>query len=293
MKINVNSDQREDIEGMTNEYPYVMHIADINEVSIPWHWHEEVEFEYVNSGVLEVTTINQTYRFRANEAFFINTNVLCAMKGDERETKTLITSHLFNEIFLGGHFKSIFQTKYITPVLQNKNIDIVEIRGTNNRQKQILSKLKVVARIQGEEKSEFQTRNLFSEIWLLLLEEIAESERKQVTGRYMNQDRIQTMLSYIHQNYGEKVTLEDIADSAAISKRECTRCFQKSIQKTPVEYLMEYRIEKAEKLLSCTEEPVVNIALQTGFSSNAYFGKIFKQQKGVTPGVYRKNHRKL
>lgn len=293
MKISVGSNQRENIEGITVEYPYVMHYGDLSNSPVPWHWHEEVEFEYINSGRLEVTTINQSYQFEANEAFFINTNVLCAMNEIKGEDKTIITSHLFHEIFLGGHFKSVFQTKYMTPLLQNKTIDILEIRGTNNRQKQILTKLKTASRIQGEERSEFQTRNLFSEIWMLLLDEIEEVEKEKKPGKHANQDRIQVMLSYIHQNYMEKITLEDIAGSASISKRECSRCFQKSIQKTPVEYLMEYRIDKAERLLVNTDDSIIEIALQTGFSNNAYFGKIFRQQKNVTPGIYRKQHKKI
>lgn len=291
MKITVNGNQKENIEGISIEYPYVMHFVDVNVAPVPWHWHEEVEFEYIMSGELEVTTINQTYRFKANEAFFKNTNVLCSMKAAKNEP-TEILSHLFNEIFLGGHFKSIFQTKYITPLLQNKRIDILEIRGTTPRQKQILTKLKAVARLQKKERNEFQTRNLFSEIWLLLLDEVEDYERQNHSQKYQDPDRIQTMLSYIHQNYAEKITLEDIAASASISKRECTRCFRKSIQKTPIDYLLEYRIEKAESLLTGTSDSITDIALRTGFSNNAYFGKLFKAQKGLTPGAYRKKYQR-
>ncbi|MCU6698236.1 hypothetical protein [Laedolimicola ammoniilytica] len=70
--------------------------------------------------------------------------------------------------FLAGHFKSIFETKYLEPVLQNKKLDILELRGTNENQQKILVKLRAAARLQNELDTEFQTRNLFSEIWLLL-----------------------------------------------------------------------------------------------------------------------------
>ena len=56
------------------------------------------------------------------EGFFINTNVLCSM---ENQDHCQIDSHLLNSTFLAGHFKSIFETKYLEPVLQNKKLDIL------------------------------------------------------------------------------------------------------------------------------------------------------------------------
>lgn len=52
--------------------------------------------------------------------------------------------------------------------MQNKKLDILELRGTNENQQKILVKLRAAARLQNELDTEFQTRNLFSEIWLLL-----------------------------------------------------------------------------------------------------------------------------
>lgn len=98
------------------------------------------------------------------------------------------------------------------------------------------------------------------------------------------------MLAFIHRNYAEKITLEQIASSAMISKRECLRCFQTAIGKPPVAYLLEYRIQKAEQLLRATGLSVTEIAMQTGFSGSAYFAKMFRELRGISPGQYRKEH---
>ena len=100
------------------------------------------------------------------------------------------------------------------------------------------------------------------------------------------------MLTFIRQNYREKLSLEDIARSASISKSECLRCFRTSIDRSPFEYLQDYRIEIAERLLRSTDDSVLDIALQTGFSNSAYFGKIFREVHGISPGVYRKRYQK-
>ena len=88
-------------------------------------------------------------------------------------------------------------------------------------------------------------------------------------------------------------SLEDIAESAAISDRECLRCFQASIHQSPVEYLIEYRVRAAAKLLETTDRPITEIAMATGWSSSSYFTKMFRRIYGKTPNEYRKERSAL
>ena len=74
-----------------------------------------------------------------------------------------------------------------------------------------------------------------------------------------------------------------------ISPREALRCFQNGIHETPFEYLIEYRIEIAKKLLKSTKLSMTEVAQETGFSSSAYFSKIFKRECNMTPLEYRKH----
>lgn len=291
MIIKLKSNRKEMVEGLAPEFPYVLHRADLGTMRVPWHWHEEVEFNYVEKGSVELSTTDQTYCFREGEGFFINTNVLCAMRGKTDELPGILESHLFHPVFLSGHFRSIYETKYMEPLLQNRNVDVIAFRNREERQRKILRKLREAADIQKNENMEFRIRNLFSEIWLMLLEEAEYQEQEKTPAKLVNQERVQNMISYIQQNYQERIRLEDIAAAAAVSRRECIRCFQSSIQKTPFEYLLEYRLEMAERLLQNTELPIGEIALQTGFTDSAYFGKMFKKYRGMSPGQYRRQNR--
>lgn len=282
-EIKISDSQKEAVRGITVEYPYVLHYSDISRNPIPWHWHEEVEFGYVLSGKLEILTTEKKYIFTKDQGYFMNTNVLSSMRATEEGTE--IHTHLFHPVFLSGHFHSIFETKYINPVIHNRNLEIVQLKGESKNQADILKMLCQAYQIQKREETEFETRNLFSEIWMLLLKEI-ECQPVQ-TVNLKNQERIQTMLSFIHQNYRDKISLEEIAASAAVSTRECIRCFQATIKKPPIEYLMDYRIDMAGKLLKKTDLSVTEITYQTGFSSSSYFGKIFRKKTGMTPAKYR------
>lgn len=61
MKLDVTASQLERIEGLTAEFPYVLHRLNPSEVSTPWHWHEELEFVYVVQGSLTVHTTTRDY----------------------------------------------------------------------------------------------------------------------------------------------------------------------------------------------------------------------------------------
>ena len=291
--ISLKNNQLEEVAGITPEYPFVMHRTDMRTVHIPWHWHEEIEFGYVCSGAVRVTTVNSSYVFKKGEGYFINSNILACMENGDNSPQSIYETYLFHPVFLSGHFKSIFETRYIQPVIQDRRFDIIELKGMSSPQKNILSMLKKASSIQDEADCEFKTRNLFSEIWLELIREIRILENDKIPARLVEQDRIQTMLAYIQNHYDEHITLSDIAASAAVSERECTRCFKAAINRTPFEYLTDYRIETAEKHLKNTDDPIIDIALRCGFSNGAYFSKVFKEQRGVSPGTFRRTARDI
>lgn len=285
MIIRVSHNQMEEIEGLHNEYPYAYHHVKLSQTDVPWHWHEALEFNYVSEGCVKVSTAGQSYVFRKGEGFFINGNRLATMTD---MGGCVLESHLFEPVFLSGHYKSVFETKYLSPVTQNRHIELVAFHGENELQRRILQKLWKLSLLQKDLDVEFQTRNLLSEIWLLFLEELRSNKEDVSEAVSRNQERILTMMAYIQENYDRKMTLREIADSAAVSTRECLRCFQNSIKQSPMEYLISHRIDVAKKLLKDARISATEIAIRTGFNSPAYFSQIFKRETGKTPSQYRK-----
>ena len=290
MKIKLRLDQMEEVEGLYTQYPYAYHHVDLSRTQIPWHWHEALEFNYILEGTMKVFTAGQSYTFRKGEGFFINSNVLTSM---EDVSGCVIDSHLFHPVFLSGHFQSIFETKYLLPVIQNKQADLIPFRGESPAGRQLLQKLRQLAPLQQQENTEFQTRNLVSEIWLLLMEELPLRQPAPPACALRNRERVQTMLAFIHEHFAEKLTLEEIAASASVSPRECLRCFKDAIHQSPIEYLLAYRITAAKKLLDTSDCSITEAALRTGFNSAAYFSQQFKAHTGKTPLSYRKEQNSI
>jgi YesN/AraC family two-component response regulator len=204
----------------------------------------------------------------------------------------VMDSHLFHPVFLSGHFKSIFETKYMNPVIQNRHLELVPFYMGTEEHRGLIGKLRQLGSLQKQLDNEFQTRNLLSEIWLLLLEALRSADDSMYSAG-KNQDRILSMLSFIQENFSEKLTLEQIAASAAVSTRECLRCFRNSIRQSPMEYLMDYRIQSAKKLLETSDKSITDIALLCGFNSSSYFTKQFHKLCGKTPAAYRKEWKQI
>ena len=129
--LNLNQHLKELNPHGTLDFPcagYSSYYTDKEENAVPWHWHEELEFDYIVSGAVKLTTTNQSCVFQRGEGFFINTNVLCTMAPLEESQAAVMDSHLFHPTFMGGHFKIIFSTKYLEPVLKNRKMEILKLQ---------------------------------------------------------------------------------------------------------------------------------------------------------------------
>ncbi|WP_445928165.1 helix-turn-helix transcriptional regulator [Levilactobacillus sp. HBUAS70063] len=78
-----------------------------------------------------------------------------------------------------------------------------------------------------------------------------------------------------------------MASNAQISRTACFRIFQSVFDKTPNEFLNDYRMSMALSFLKDTSQPLTEISLNCGFQSASYFGKKFKSSFGMTPKQYR------
>lgn len=98
---------------------------------------------------------------------------------------------------------------------------------------------------------------------------------------------VQKAIAYISANYSYSITVEDIADYVGLSRSHLFRSFEKVIEKSPKEYLTDFRIRQACNLLENTDLSITAIANSVGFENNLYFSKAFHKIKGISPKNYR------
>lgn len=294
-EIVLNSNGKERVPGITREFPYAFHYTDSGILSmetLPWHWHEEMEFVYVVKGAVEYRSNHQSMIMEEGTGAFVNSNLLHMIHVPYKEKEVIWHSHLLSGMVLSGFSGSVFEDFYVMPVTKCKSLEMLHITGKTENQRNILKLLIEAAKAANDTEfgHELLIRNLFSSIWIYLMADTRELLQKKGKENGIENERMKLMLSFINDHYDRKISLEDISDAANLSPRECLRCFKRNINMTPFQYLLEYRVEKAAELLAGDRGSIIEIALTTGFNTSSYFGKIFKEIKGCTPKEYRKNY---
>lgn len=93
---------------------------------------------------------------------------------------------------------------------------------------------------------------------------------------------------FMEQHFGEEITVKYLAKLGNVSESSFSRKFKKELQLTPMEYLMEVRMEQAKKLLRRKAIPITQVALRCGFGSGSHLAASFQKSCHMTPSEYRK-----
>ncbi|WP_026675453.1 AraC family transcriptional regulator [Alkalihalobacterium bogoriense] len=136
----------------------------------------------------------------------------------------------------------------------------------------------------GDEKdpaNQLKEQMVFSECMRLLqLEAITiPTSAEQVTNQ---------LVSFIHAHYQEPIKINDIAKELLFHPDYVTRCMQKTMGITPIQYVNQYRLLQAKRLLASTNKKINSIGKEVGISDGTYFSRLFKQYEGISPTEYRR-----
>jgi len=96
------------------------------------------------------------------------------------------------------------------------------------------------------------------------------------------------IISYVQQNFKEKISLKEFGEQFHLSEKYISRYFKEHFHITLSQYITHLRLEYAKQLLQDTDTPVTEIAMQSGYQNVSYFIRSFKKAYGVSPLKYKK-----
>lgn len=287
-RIRTDETLRETVCHGSDEYPFKYYNEDIwlfDFHCIDWHWHTEVEFVFIEKGTAEFLVGSGRYVLTEGMGIFINSQVIHRFEASE---SVIIPNIVFSPSLLSAEDSLIYR-KYIQPLLDS-SIECLIFSPEVPWQKEVLKNLLSVFDVQNTERiGEIKTVELLLKIWETVYENANISESIPVAKAAAHtQAQLQIMMQYIHKNYSEHITLADIAQTVSVSKSSALNIFNKYLRISPVNYLINYRLKRAAKLLASTDSNIYSIASNTGFENTGYFCRSFKELFGVTPSEYRK-----
>jgi AraC-like DNA-binding protein len=97
--------------------------------------------------------------------------------------------------------------------------------------------------------------------------------------------------AFIDHCYDHPLSLEQISSEACFSRYHFLRLFRRAFNKTPHQYLIERRIERAKELLTANELRVTDVCFEVGFQSLGSFSSLFHKYVGHPPNIYREKSR--
>lgn len=122
---------------------------------------------------------------------------------------------------------------------------------------------------------------------LLIMSQLIQTFSLEMSAHDKNYRKLRSVLAYVEEHYAEKVQISELSEIIHVCDDRLIRLFKEVTGETPIEYIMNLRIEAAIKLLSTTELSIADIADRTGFGSATYMTRVFKQKLNTTPGKYR------
>ncbi len=289
--LNMNNTKKElQIHG-TAAFPcagYISSHSDFPDDIIPWHWHEEMEVIYVEKGILILKVLSDTMQVKAGEMAVLNANILHSGSG---APNCELQSMVYSSSLISSGEGSSMEEKYIKPLTDCCDFSVILLSPETDG-KLIECYKKSFENLRSDSLFyEFSVRDALTKIVMEVYRRIEPKAALDTSNKNTDSLRLSYMLDFVHENYFDKLSLKEIADSAGIGSREALRCFKRTIGESPVQYLLKYRLmQSANALVYRPEESIARISADCGFDSPAYYSKKFRELYSCTPNEYRKRN---
>jgi AraC family transcriptional regulator len=125
--------------------------------------------------------------------------------------------------------------------------------------------------------------------------EICHSLIRSVINVHASRDRLtekvelNRVIEYLHSHMDDKITVDVLASVAHLSASHFARVFKEETGKAPMEYVHNFRLERAKKLLLAGDKSITEIAMECGFNNPSYLSACFQKQYRITPSEYRRS----
>ncbi|MGG1400082.1 AraC family transcriptional regulator [Bacillus salipaludis] len=283
----------ESLKELTKHHTVVMPIAcyktTINQNIhgyIPLHWHDEIQFVLIVKGEAVFQVNEDCIVVREGDGLFINSGCLHMAQDKNRSGCVYICLNLSPNFVISQEL----YTTYVRPFVQATNLPYLYVNANELWGKNILDAILEIYHCieQKYQYYEIDITMKLSLIWKNLIDNGFKLEYVQT--EIVKNQRMKQMLSWIHEHYAEKILLEDIARAGQLSRSECCRYFRRFLKCTPLNYVIDYRIQKSLYLLQQGDSNITEVAYQVGFNSTSYFIDKFKNSMNMTPLAYKKEN---
>lgn len=271
------------------------------------HWHDEAEILYFSGGKFRLEVNMEAFLVESECLFFLNPGELHSIMSETSESHWE-DAVVFSTDILSFDSCDEAQIHLIKPMQKGKLLfprcimpehpAFVPVRNA------FLDIMRSFGQMAQENSlavdSSLVTDDLTSQLYiksslLYIIATLSGSRLFVPTERNLDKrvESIKTALTYIRENYREKIYIADLAGQVNLNEQYFCRLFKKAIGSSPIEYINEYRIKQARRLLEESDLPVTEVCMECGYNNLGNFLREFRRHSGTTPLQYRKRSQKV
>lgn len=274
MKHQVNNSK---IEKLSYHLLYIKKITYLDKQNINEHSHHFTEMFYVLQGQGTFIIDNESFEVQENDLVIINPNVQHIEAQRKDETFEYISLGMDGLVFTNQESIN-FAQKYTL------------LNYDNDRNELLTYLFAILEEIKRKDANyEFVCQNLL-EVFVVNLIRRANKYLSAFAAKRTNKE-CNFIKEYIDQHYSEELSLESLAELTYINKFYLAHAFKKTIGISPINYMIQKRIDEAKELLETTNYSISRISDIVGFSSQSYFSQVFQKNMQMSPNQYRKSKR--
>lgn len=272
-------------------FPYNTYLCSIplDFSQVPLHWHDEIELIYIKKGRGIITVDFKQYIVSARTIALIIPGQLHSIEQYEQESMEY-ENIIFHPGILISKKTDTSYTEFLAPILAGSLAVPLLYTPKLPCYQEIASCIDAIDEINRTNPPGYQLY-IKSQLFMLLF--ILSNKcllNEPIKKDYKSLEKMKLILKYVENNYMNKITIEEIANEVGLSQSHFMKYFKNTMGTSFIDYLNEYRLTMASRLLISSESSILDIAAEVGYENLSYFNRTFKKRFEMTPREYRKKY---
>lgn len=271
-------DLYEQVESPDPEFPVYMgwHSPEEKEEYFPAHWHESLELHHILTG---------------ESVIYINQSPVIAKEGD----LVICNSNELHQGFCSAapmeSCRLLFSLEDLSPEMDNRGYVFQNHIQKDEVIKQLFLEL---CREEANQAPGYKQacKAIITQLMVHLCRNyVAQTLSREDTRRQKkNRERCNRLITFIEANYANPIANQDMADLVHLSKDRFEHFFRENFGLSALQYIQNYRMKMAKKLIKEGNIPISKVAEMVGFADYNYFGRTFRNHYGRTPTQMAKKY---